>query len=156
MHQAEHGLRFPVTGSDGPSTGNLADAHALLTVAEGPETTKHVESRADRSVAGDRTTMEDTNQRIIAEFRANGGRVGGVLAGRDVLLLTTTGAKSGRWRTTPHVTVEVGMKTSDAVASVLTGEARERAWSLAVEAYPFLIEHQARTTRQIPIVALVQ
>ena len=40
-------------------------------------------------------------QEIIAEFRANGGRVGGPLAGVPLLLLTTTGARTGRPRTNP-------------------------------------------------------
>ena len=37
----------------------------------------------------------DWNQNIIAEFRANAGKVGGPFEGKDLLLLTTTGAKSG-------------------------------------------------------------
>ncbi|WP_338013518.1 nitroreductase/quinone reductase family protein [Saccharothrix sp. ALI-22-I] len=37
----------------------------------------------------------DFNQKIIAEFRANGGVVGGMFEGRNILLLTTVGAKSG-------------------------------------------------------------
>ena len=41
------------------------------------------------------------NDPVIAEFRANGGQVGGRFAGRPILLLTTTGAKSGLPRTTP-------------------------------------------------------
>ena len=40
------------------------------------------------------------NDRIIEEFRANGGRVGG-WEGTPLLLLTTTGARSGRARTNP-------------------------------------------------------
>jgi deazaflavin-dependent oxidoreductase (nitroreductase family) len=40
-------------------------------------------------------------QDIIAEFRANGGQVGGPLAGVPLLLLTTTGARTGRPRTNP-------------------------------------------------------
>ena len=45
--------------------------------------------------------MSDYNDQIIAEFRANGGRVGGHWEGRDLLLLTTTGRKSGIKHTTP-------------------------------------------------------
>ena len=41
------------------------------------------------------------NQSIVDEFRANGGRVGGQFAGADLLLLTTTGAKSGLPRLSP-------------------------------------------------------
>jgi deazaflavin-dependent oxidoreductase (nitroreductase family) len=41
------------------------------------------------------------NQQIIDEFRANGGRVGGMFAGSSLVLLTTRGARSGRLHTTP-------------------------------------------------------
>lgn len=43
----------------------------------------------------------DFNQQIIDEFRANEGRVGGMFEGSPLVLLTTTGAKSGRSVTTP-------------------------------------------------------
>ncbi|MEN2419352.1 nitroreductase/quinone reductase family protein [Streptomyces rimosus] len=41
------------------------------------------------------------NQSVIDEFRANEGKVGGPFEGGDLLLLTTTGAKSGKPYTTP-------------------------------------------------------
>ncbi|WP_459650655.1 nitroreductase/quinone reductase family protein [Kitasatospora sp. Ki12] len=41
------------------------------------------------------------NLTVIEEFRANGGRVGGPFEGGDLLLLTTTGARSGRPHTVP-------------------------------------------------------
>ncbi len=44
---------------------------------------------------------DEANRAIIAEFRATGGKVGGVFTGTPLLLLTTTGAKSGEPRTTP-------------------------------------------------------
>src|SRR5262245_32549195 len=47
--------------------------------------------------------MSDFNQRIIAEFRANGGKVGGPFEGAPMLLLATTGAKSGAQRINPLV-----------------------------------------------------
>jgi deazaflavin-dependent oxidoreductase (nitroreductase family) len=40
---------------------------------------------------------------VIEEFRANDGKVGGPFEGAPVLLLTSTGAKSGERRTTPVV-----------------------------------------------------
>ncbi|MEV7379265.1 nitroreductase/quinone reductase family protein [Streptomyces lydicus] len=43
----------------------------------------------------------DFNQQVIEEFRANGGRVGGPFEGGRLLLLTTTGARSGVRHTTP-------------------------------------------------------
>ena len=45
--------------------------------------------------------FSDWDRRIIEEFRANGGNVGGQFAGVPLLLLTTTGAKSGEPRTCP-------------------------------------------------------
>lgn len=41
------------------------------------------------------------NQGIVAEFRANNGKVGGQFEGRTLLLLHTTGAKSGEPRVSP-------------------------------------------------------
>jgi deazaflavin-dependent oxidoreductase (nitroreductase family) len=47
--------------------------------------------------------MSDYDAAIIEEFRANAGRLGGSWEGRDLLLLTTTGRKSGRPHTKPMV-----------------------------------------------------
>jgi len=47
--------------------------------------------------------MQEYNRGIIEEFLANEGRVGGLFAGAPVVLLTSTGAKSGRPHTTPLV-----------------------------------------------------
>src|SRR6266498_3899232 len=52
--------------------------------------------------------MSDFNQAIIAEFRANNGKVGGYFAGANMLLLHTVGAKSGQARTNPVVYVTDG------------------------------------------------
>lgn len=133
------------------------------------------------------TEQQDYNRRLVEEFRASRQVVGGPMAGRPLLLLTTTGAKSGQRRTTPvmsipdgdrwlviasnagaathpdwyrnlvahpQVTVEVGTDTFDATASVLEGEERARIWSSIVERYPFFADHQAKITRQIPVIAL--
>jgi deazaflavin-dependent oxidoreductase (nitroreductase family) len=43
----------------------------------------------------------DWNTKIIEEFRANGGKVGGMFEGRTLLLLHTTGAKSHQPRINP-------------------------------------------------------
>ncbi|MFE3984206.1 nitroreductase family deazaflavin-dependent oxidoreductase [Nocardia tengchongensis] len=50
--------------------------------------------------------MNAFSEQVIAEFRANGGKVGGPFEGRDnMVLITTTGAKSGRPTTNPLVYV---------------------------------------------------
>ena len=45
--------------------------------------------------------MWEHNKDVIAEFRANGGRVEGSFATVDLALITTTGARSGQPRTSP-------------------------------------------------------
>ena len=48
-------------------------------------------------------SMAEFNRKVIEEFRANGGKVGGPFAGAPMLLLTHQGAKSGKTYTTPLV-----------------------------------------------------
>jgi deazaflavin-dependent oxidoreductase (nitroreductase family) len=43
--------------------------------------------------------MRAFNKKIIEEFRANRGQLSGPVAGRPLMLLTTTGARSGEKRT---------------------------------------------------------
>jgi deazaflavin-dependent oxidoreductase (nitroreductase family) len=45
--------------------------------------------------------VNEFNRAVIEEFRAHGGKVGGPFEGAPILLLTSTGAKSGERRTTP-------------------------------------------------------
>src|SRR4029453_12802200 len=47
--------------------------------------------------------INDFNSQIIDEFRANQGKVGGQFEGAPMVLITTTGAKSGQRRTSPLV-----------------------------------------------------
>jgi deazaflavin-dependent oxidoreductase (nitroreductase family) len=52
--------------------------------------------------------VSDWNERIIAEFRANDGVVGGPFAGSRLMLITTIGAKSGERRVTPVAFADEG------------------------------------------------
>jgi deazaflavin-dependent oxidoreductase (nitroreductase family) len=52
------------------------------------------------------TTPPDFNQQVIEEFRANGGKAGGMFEGMPLLLLHNTGAKSGKDYVTPLVYLE--------------------------------------------------
>ena len=54
------------------------------------------------------TSANDYNRPLIEEFRANDGKVEGHFAGAPLLLLTTTGAKSGKSHTTPIVYLAEG------------------------------------------------
>ncbi len=133
------------------------------------------------------TDQKAYNRQLIEEFRSNRNKAGGPFEGRPLLLLTTTGARSGERRTTPmmyirdggqllviasnagapkhpdwyhnlvahpQVTVEVGTETFDATARVTQGEERQRLWNRIVELHPFFAEHQAKVTRQIPVIVL--
>ena len=52
--------------------------------------------------------MSERNKQVIAEFRASGGKVGGFFVDKDLLLLHTTGAKSGLERLNPLVYMQDG------------------------------------------------
>ena len=52
--------------------------------------------------------MSDWNAKVVEEFRANGGKVGGFFEGLDVLILHATGARSGLERITPLVYLREG------------------------------------------------
>ena len=65
------------------------------------------------------SALHDFNQRVIREFRANQGQVSGQLANMPVLLVTMTGARSGRTLTTPLV------YTTDGDRLVVIGRASE-------------------------------
>jgi deazaflavin-dependent oxidoreductase (nitroreductase family) len=56
----------------------------------------------------DKASLDAFNNNIVDEFRANGGVVGGPFEGATLLLLTTTGAKSGQPRLAPlaYLTVD--------------------------------------------------
>ncbi|MEV4750746.1 nitroreductase/quinone reductase family protein [Streptosporangium amethystogenes subsp. fukuiense] len=59
-------------------------------------------------MAEQQPTPAEFNRLVIDEFRANGGRVGGMFEGAPLVLLTTTGARSGRPHTNPAVYLRDG------------------------------------------------
>lgn len=127
---------------------------------------------------------QERNDAVVEQFRANGGKVEGWA---PLILMTTTGAKTGQPRIIPlmyvpdgdrilavaskggspkhpewynnllahpEVTVEVGNEKFNAVARVLTGEERERAFARAAEVFSPYAEYQKKTPREIPVIAL--
>jgi F420H(2)-dependent quinone reductase len=70
----------------------------------------------------------------IPLYRWSGGRVFGKLGGAPVLLLTTTGRKSGQQRTAPVVYVRDGERI--AVIGSNAGNVRAPAWALNLVANP--------------------
>jgi F420H(2)-dependent quinone reductase len=96
-----------------------------------------------------RSFMRAVDLLTQAAYRASGGRVGARQAGRDILLLTTVGRKSGRERTHALLFVRDGERY--VVCGSNFGDARHPAWYLNLRAHP------AGTARigplAIPIVA---
>jgi deazaflavin-dependent oxidoreductase (nitroreductase family) len=63
-----------------------------------------------------------SQQPVIEEFRANGGKVGGYYADCDLLLLTTTGVRSGRRHVAPLSYLADGERYVVAAAGGGTGD----------------------------------
>jgi len=125
--------------------------------------------------------MNAFNRKLIEEFRANRGQLSGPMAGSSLMLLTTTGAKSGKERTTV-----IGFrKDGERLVAIASGNGASShpAWYQNLQARPiatvevgpdkfkvrartarpeereqlsrlvsYLEQQQALTTREIPIV----
>ena len=77
---------------------------------------------------------EDFNGKVIEEFRANGGKVGGWFEGQTLLLLHHTGAKSGTERVNPLVYQQVG--DSYAIFASAAGAPADPQWFRNLVAHP--------------------
>jgi deazaflavin-dependent oxidoreductase (nitroreductase family) len=99
--------------------------------------------------------MADSNDfdgKVIEEFRANGGRVGGPFQGADVLLLHHTGARTGTERVSPLGYQQVG--ESYAVFASKAGAPTNPDWYHNLVANPqTTIEVGADTVRVVARVA---
>lgn len=78
--------------------------------------------------------MSDFNARIIDEFRANAGKVGGPFEDGDLLLLHTTGARSGEERVNPLAYAR--QRDTYLVVGSAAGADRDPAWVHNVVAHP--------------------
>ena len=65
-------------------------------------------SRAGIGKNGNYPMADFSNESVIEEFRENGGKVGGYFEGLPLLLLTTTGAKSGKTYVSPMIYLDEG------------------------------------------------
>jgi deazaflavin-dependent oxidoreductase (nitroreductase family) len=77
------------------------------------------------------------NEKIIAEFRANGGVVGAPFAGMPMVLLTTRGAKSGKQHTSPLVPLIEGERVY--VIASMGGAPQHPAWYRNLSATPVVV-----------------
>jgi deazaflavin-dependent oxidoreductase (nitroreductase family) len=80
------------------------------------------------------TGLRWTGKLNIPLYRLSGGRIGGRINEAPVLLLTTTGRKSGQARTAPVVYLYDG--TNMVVIGSNAGHSRTPAWSLNLKANP--------------------
>jgi deazaflavin-dependent oxidoreductase (nitroreductase family) len=131
---------------------------------------------------------DEFNRRNIEEFRANHGRLGGQFEGAPVLLLHSTGARSGEERVSPMMyladgerylvfasaagadrnpawywnlvahpdaRIEVGDDSVDVHAVELHGAERDAKYAIQAQRYPGFAEYERKTSRKIPVLALV-
>jgi deazaflavin-dependent oxidoreductase (nitroreductase family) len=139
------------------------------------------------NLQNDAEALKTFNDNVVEEFRANGGKVGGPFEGADMVLLTTTGAKSGQPRLSPlaYFTIddrmliigsyggapkdpawvhnlrandkahaEIGAESYDVVARELAHDERGALFDKLAEMLPVIGEHQAKTSRVIPLFEL--
>jgi deazaflavin-dependent oxidoreductase (nitroreductase family) len=133
------------------------------------------------------TTPADLNAQVIEEFRANGGKAGGMFEGMPLVLVHNVGAKSGKeyvtplvyladgddvvifaskggapenpgWyhnlKAEPNVSIEVGDRKLDALATEVTGDERDRLYSAQEAVQPQFGEYATKTDRKIPVIVL--
>ncbi|HYJ54746.1 MAG TPA: nitroreductase family deazaflavin-dependent oxidoreductase [Mycobacterium sp.] len=82
----------------------------------------------------DTAALDEFNRAIVEEFRANGGKVGGPFEGGTLLLLHTTGAKTGKTRLSPlaYLTIDDKMLIIGSYA----GAPKDPAWVHNLRANP--------------------
>jgi deazaflavin-dependent oxidoreductase (nitroreductase family) len=78
--------------------------------------------------------MDDFNNQIIKEFRANAGQVGGGFDGATLLLLHHRGAKTGKERVSPLAYLGVG--DGYAIFASKAGAPSHPHWYLNLKAHP--------------------
>ncbi|MBB2990400.1 deazaflavin-dependent oxidoreductase (nitroreductase family) [Mycolicibacterium iranicum] len=87
----------------------------------------------DKLVA-DTEALDEFNRGIVEEFRANGGKVGGPFEGGTLLLLHTTGAKSGKSRLSPLAYLTIDDKMI--IVGSYAGAQKHPAWVHNLRANP--------------------
>jgi deazaflavin-dependent oxidoreductase (nitroreductase family) len=96
--------------------------------------------------------MSDWNDKIIKEFRQNDGAVGGRYQDMQLLLLHTKGAKTGKERVNPVVTIEDG---EDQIIVASKGGATDNPdWFYNLEANPRVTVELGSHTYQAQAVVL--
>jgi deazaflavin-dependent oxidoreductase (nitroreductase family) len=89
--------------------------------------------------------MAEFNQKVIEEFRSSGGKVGGAFAGAPMIIVTHTGAKSGRTHTTPLVYSKDGDRY--VIIASKAGSPTNPAWYHNLIAHPDVTAEIGTATR---------
>jgi len=126
------------------------------------------------------STFNDFNRALIQDLRTNAGKAsGGPFLGRDLVILTTRGARSGEKRENPlvytrdgdnyapthpnwyhnllahpDVTVELGGEEFKAHARVADDAEYERLYQNHAKYMPAFNDYRQKTSRKIPVVIL--
>ena len=90
--------------------------------------------------------VNEWNKKVIAEFRANEGKVGGPFEGKELLLLHTTGAKSQQERINPVACVKDGDRL--AVIASKAGAPTHPDWYFNIVANPQVTVEVGKETFQ--------
>ncbi|MBI3215121.1 MAG: nitroreductase family deazaflavin-dependent oxidoreductase [Mycobacterium sp.] len=85
-------------------------------------------------LVADTAALDEFNRNIVEEFRANGGKVGGPFEGGNLLLLHTTGAKTGKSRLSPLAYLTVDDKMI--IVGSYAGAPKDPAWVHNLRANP--------------------
>ncbi|MGE0216038.1 nitroreductase family deazaflavin-dependent oxidoreductase [Mycolicibacterium sp.] len=85
-------------------------------------------------MVSDTAALDDFNRKIVEEFRANGGKVGGPFEGGTLLLLHTVGAKSGKTRLSPLAYLTIDGKMI--IIGSYAGAPKHPAWVHNLRANP--------------------
>ena len=100
----------------------------------------------------DLADLNDFNRAIVEEFRANAGQVGGGFEGAPMLVLHTTGARSGKERITPLVYQQVG--DAWAIFGSKAGATTAPDWYHNLVAHPDAVSIEVGT-ETVPVTARV-
>ena len=91
-------------------------------------------------------------ERVVAEFRARGGKVGGYHASMQLLLLTTTGSRTGQRRAVPLTYLPDGERY--VVTAGNAGSDRHPAWYYNLAANPDVsVEAGTETFKAVAVIA---
>jgi deazaflavin-dependent oxidoreductase (nitroreductase family) len=91
-------------------------------------------------------------ERVVAEFRARGGKVGGYHASMQLLLLTTTGTRTGQRRAVPLTYLPDGGRYI--VTAGNSGSDRHPAWYYNLAANPDVtVEAGTETFKAVAVIA---